>query len=145
MLRQRARNTPTKDASPTPPLLPPPMPANSLAPPPSRSLLFGSSSHCCLQLKMSCRHLAPEGTVGGRYYIPPKKHTCTDRLARTHFPNVGVCLLRGESVAVCLSSCENPRVGACTRAHAICVCDTLALLLHYYCVPVSWCCLSISP
>lgn len=107
-----------------PPVFPPPF-------------LFCSSSDNCLQQKMSCRHLAPRGREAR--YSPPNRHTCIH--TRTHTPNVVVCVpvrewnmeLHVHTQLLCMAL-----YGCAGALHDV-------FVLHYYCVPVSWCCLSISP
>lgn len=86
---------------------------------------------------MSCRHLAPRGREAR--YSPPNRHTCIH--TRTHTPNVVVCVPVGEwnmelhvhTQLLCMAL-----YGCAGALHDV-------FVLHYYCVPVSWCCLSISP
>lgn len=82
------RHFPDTPYNTPPPPIPPPNARPLSCPSPPRSLLFGLSSHCCLQLKMSCRHLAPKGGgsedegAGGLLH-PPKTRAQTSTRAHT--------------------------------------------------------------
>lgn len=110
------------------------------SPPPTSTSLYCLSSDNCLQQTMSCRHLAPWGTRL-HYHSLPNTHTCEHTTNRAW---VSEFACKCVWVDLCVTfSCPRNSGAACSGVY---VCHCMHTVMpNYYCVSVSWCCLSIFP